>query len=187
MVPLAGLIDTAFLGHLDDVRFLNGVALATVIFNVIYWSFNFFRMGTTGPVAQAMGQADELSVWLIGVRNSLLALGTGVAICLSQKPIAAVGFFAAECWAGGEGSSDRIFQRTYTGRTCGPRQLCAAGLAVGPQSGQGGDCASGDWQQQQYFAGLLVHSAIGMGQLWSRASNGSESVHYAGNRFVDYL
>ncbi|MGB7486791.1 MAG: hypothetical protein WA901_11415, partial [Phormidesmis sp.] len=51
MVPLAGLIDTAFLGHLSEVRYLNGVALAAVIFNVIYWSFNFFRMGTTGPTA----------------------------------------------------------------------------------------------------------------------------------------
>ena len=35
MVPLAGLIDTAFLGHLSDIRHLAGVALATVIFNVL--------------------------------------------------------------------------------------------------------------------------------------------------------
>jgi len=92
MVPLAGLIDTAFLGHLSEVRFLNGVALATVIFNVIYWSFNFFRMGTTGPTAQAVGRGNEAEVLLIGVRNSLLALGTGLSVWLLQKPIAAVGF-----------------------------------------------------------------------------------------------
>ncbi|MBX2865223.1 MAG: MATE family efflux transporter, partial [Leptolyngbyaceae cyanobacterium MAG.088] len=47
MVPLAGLIDTAFLGHLADIRHLTGVALATVLFNFIYWSFGFLRMGTT--------------------------------------------------------------------------------------------------------------------------------------------
>lgn len=118
MVPLAGLIDTAFLGHLDDIRYLNGVALATVIFNVIYWSFNFFRMGTTGPTAQAVGRASEgqpiegqsvkdqpmkdrpmqghfgstAEVWLIVLRNSLLALGVGMAILLFQAPIAAFGF-----------------------------------------------------------------------------------------------
>ncbi|MEO0806012.1 MAG: MATE family efflux transporter [Cyanobacteria bacterium J06643_4] len=92
MVPLAGLIDTAFLGHLADIRYLNGVALATIIFNVIYWSFNFFRMGTTGPVAQAVGQGDDLSVWLMGLRNFLLALATGLLICLCQRPIAALGF-----------------------------------------------------------------------------------------------
>ncbi|MEL6554597.1 MAG: MATE family efflux transporter [Cyanobacteria bacterium J06621_11] len=92
MVPLAGLIDTAFLGHLDDVSYLNGVALASIIFNVIYWSFNFFRMGTTGPTAQAVGQENETEVWLIGLRNVLLALATGIGVWLLQKPIAALGF-----------------------------------------------------------------------------------------------
>ncbi len=92
MVPLAGLIDTAFLGHLADIRYLNGVALATVIFNVIYWSFNFFRMGTTGPTAQAVGRGDENEIWLIVVRNSLLALGVGIGVWLLKDPIAAIGF-----------------------------------------------------------------------------------------------
>lgn len=92
MVPLAGLIDTAFLGHLEDIRYLNGVALASIIFNVIYWSFNFFRMGTTGPTAQAVGQQDSATVWLIVVRNSLLALSVGLAIWLLKDPIAALGF-----------------------------------------------------------------------------------------------
>ncbi|MEM6449802.1 MAG: MATE family efflux transporter [Cyanobacteria bacterium P01_D01_bin.105] len=92
MVPLAGLIDTAFLGHLEDIRYLNGVALATVIFNVIYWSFNFFRMGTTGPTAQAIGQQDEELVWLIVIRNTLLALGVGMALWLLKDQIAALGF-----------------------------------------------------------------------------------------------
>ncbi len=92
MVPLAGLIDTAFLGHLSDIRYLNGVALATVIFNVIYWSFNFFRMGTTGPTAQALGKGDLDEVWLIVVRNSLLALGTGLVIWLLRSPISTAGF-----------------------------------------------------------------------------------------------
>ncbi len=96
MVPLAGLIDTAFLGHLEDIRYLNGVALATIIFNVIYWSFNFFRMGTTGPTAQAVGRAqashDDPEVWLIVIRNSLLALGVGVTVLLLKDPIASAGF-----------------------------------------------------------------------------------------------
>ena len=92
MVPVAGLIDTAFLGHLADIRYLNGVALATVVFNVIYWSFNFFRMGTTGPTAQAVGRGDEGEVWLIVIRNSLLALSVGVGVWLLKGPIAAIGF-----------------------------------------------------------------------------------------------
>ncbi|MGK7937689.1 MAG: MATE family efflux transporter, partial [Xenococcaceae cyanobacterium] len=47
MVPLASLIDTAFLGHLAEIHHLGGVAIATVLFNYIYWSFGFLRMGTT--------------------------------------------------------------------------------------------------------------------------------------------
>ena len=51
MTPLAGIVDTAFLGHLADIRHLGGVALAAVLFNFIYWSFGFLRMGTTGMTA----------------------------------------------------------------------------------------------------------------------------------------
>ena len=96
MVPLAGLIDTAFLGHLSDIRYLNGVALATVIFNVIYWGFNFFRMGTTGPTAQAVGKDDFDEVWLIFVRNSLLALGAGLLVWGLRSPISTIGFALLE-------------------------------------------------------------------------------------------
>lgn len=92
MVPLAGLIDTAFLGHLSDIRYLNGVALATIIFNVIYWSFNFFRMGTTGPTAQAVGKGNLDEIWLILVRNWLLALAAGLTVWLLRSPISTLGF-----------------------------------------------------------------------------------------------
>lgn len=96
MVPLAGLIDTAFLGHLSDIRYLNGVALATVIFNVIYWGFNFFRMGTTGPTAQAVGRNDLDEVWLIVFRNLLLALGAGLLVWGLRSPISTIGFALLE-------------------------------------------------------------------------------------------
>ncbi|MBE9077028.1 MATE family efflux transporter [Romeria aff. gracilis LEGE 07310] len=92
MVPLAGLIDTAFLGHLDEIYYFAGVALATIIFNVIYWSFGFLRMGTTGLVAQAVGRAESDSLWLVGMRNLLLALGLGLLIFLLQLPIRRLGF-----------------------------------------------------------------------------------------------
>lgn len=92
MVPLAGLIDTAFLGHLSDIRHLAGVALATVLFNYIYWTFGFLRMGTTGTTAQAMGRNDRESVVLIGLRHGLLALLLGLLIVLLQVPLRWIGF-----------------------------------------------------------------------------------------------
>ncbi len=92
MVPLAGLVDTAFLGHLDDIRHLGGVALATVIFNVVYWSFGFLRMGTTGTTAQARGRGDREELWLILLRNGAIALTFGLVILLLQVPIRDLGF-----------------------------------------------------------------------------------------------
>jgi MATE family multidrug resistance protein len=92
MVPLAALVDTAFLGHLDDIRYLGGVALATVIFNVVYWSFGFLRMGTTGTTAQARGRGDTEELWLILLRNSAIALVFGFTLLLFQVPIRDLGF-----------------------------------------------------------------------------------------------
>lgn len=92
MVPLAALVDTAFLGHLDDIRYLGGVALATVIFNVAYWSFGFLRMGTTGTTAQARGRGDGEAMWLILLRNGAIALAFGLIVLLLQTPIRHVGF-----------------------------------------------------------------------------------------------
>ena len=92
MVPLAGLVDVAFLGHLAEIRHLAGVALATVLFNYIYWTFGFLRMGTTGMTAQALGREDQEAVLLTGLRNGILALGLGLAILVLQQPLRTLGF-----------------------------------------------------------------------------------------------
>lgn len=86
-VPLTGLVDQAMLGHLDDIRFLAGVALATVIFDYLYWGMNFLRMGTTGTVAQAAGRGDLAETWTTLYRSLLLALVIGVLILASFWPI----------------------------------------------------------------------------------------------------
>ncbi len=92
MVPLAGLSNVAFLGHLSDIRHLAGVALATILFNYLYWTFGFLRMGTTGLTAQAAGRGDEDEVLVVGVRNWLVALALGLAIVLLQSPLREAGF-----------------------------------------------------------------------------------------------
>ncbi len=92
MVPLASLVDLAFLGHLESITPLAGVALATVLFNVIYWSFGFLRMGTTGSTAQAVGREDLREVLLIGLRSWVLAALIGTVILLLQLPLRELGF-----------------------------------------------------------------------------------------------
>ncbi|MHC5778677.1 guanitoxin biosynthesis MATE family efflux transporter GntT [Nostoc sp.] len=92
MVPLAGLIDVMFLGHLTEIRHLAGVAIATILFNYIYWTFGFLRMGTTGMVAQAIGRKDNQSAVLISLQHGILALILGLAILIFQKPLQVLGF-----------------------------------------------------------------------------------------------
>jgi MATE family multidrug resistance protein len=49
MVPLAGLVDIAFLGHLTDIRYLAGVILATILFDYLYRVLKFLRSSTNSP------------------------------------------------------------------------------------------------------------------------------------------
>ena len=92
MVSLAGLIDTAFLGHLAEIRHLAGVALATIIFTYIYWTFGFLRMATTGTTAQATGRNDANAVLLTLLRNSIIAVSIGLILIVLQYPLRELGF-----------------------------------------------------------------------------------------------
>jgi MATE family multidrug resistance protein len=60
--PLLGLVDTAVIGNVGTVAQLGAIALGSIVFSFVYWSFSFLRMGTTGFVAQAAGAADEIEV-----------------------------------------------------------------------------------------------------------------------------
>jgi MATE family multidrug resistance protein len=91
-VPLVGLVDTAMLGHLPEIRFLAGVALGGVLFDYVYWSLGFLRMGTTGLVAQAVGRGDRDETYRVLYRSLCIALGLGAAMLLLQLPLRELGF-----------------------------------------------------------------------------------------------
>lgn len=91
-VPLAGLADAGMLGHLPDIRFLGGVALASVLFDFVYWTFGFLRMGTTGTAAQARGRDDRPELYRVLYRSLLLAGGLAAAILALQVPLREAGF-----------------------------------------------------------------------------------------------
>lgn len=86
-VPLLGLVDTAVIGHHGRTVELGAIALGALIFNFVYWSFGFLRMGTTGFAAQADGAGDEAEVRATLGRALLLATGIGLALILLQGPI----------------------------------------------------------------------------------------------------
>ncbi|AFZ46591.1 MATE efflux family protein [Cyanobacterium stanieri PCC 7202] len=92
MIPLASLVDMAFLGHLNDISHLAGVSLASVIFNYLYWTFGFLRMGTTGITAQAKGKNNDQEITAILLRNGVIALLIGITILIFQLPLQKLGF-----------------------------------------------------------------------------------------------
>ena len=74
MVPLAGLCDTAFVGHLEDIRYLAGVILGSILFDYLYRVLKFIRSGTNAITAQAVGKDDQEGILLAILRSGLIAL-----------------------------------------------------------------------------------------------------------------
>ena len=95
-IPLLGMVDTAVIGHLDSAHYLGGVAIASLIFNFLFWGFGFLRMATTGLTAQAQGQNNNrLSVKIL--QHSLLLAGViAISILLLQSPISYIAFYLIE-------------------------------------------------------------------------------------------
>ena len=79
-IPFAGIVDTALMGHLNNMKFLAAISIATSVITMIFWSFGFLRMGTVGIVAQSLGKKDYNEVILIFVRNLILATFLGLII-----------------------------------------------------------------------------------------------------------
>ncbi|MDJ0597625.1 MAG: guanitoxin biosynthesis MATE family efflux transporter GntT [Crocosphaera sp.] len=92
MVPLAGLCDTAFLGHLEDIRYLAGVILGSILFDYLYRVLKFIRSGTNAITAQAVGRDDEEGILLAILRSGLIALTIALILIILQYPIEKIGF-----------------------------------------------------------------------------------------------
>lgn len=66
-VPLVGLVDIAISGHLGDMAaqegfsaaaLIGGISVGTMLFNLLYWNFEFLWTGTGGLTAQAFGEVN---------------------------------------------------------------------------------------------------------------------------------
>lgn len=86
-VPLLGMVDIAIAGHLSSPHYIGAIALGSAIFSLIYWNFNFLRMGTSGFTAQAYGAGDFTEMTGNLLRSLLVAVGIGAVIVFLQNPI----------------------------------------------------------------------------------------------------
>jgi MATE family multidrug resistance protein len=88
--PLIGIVSTIAIGRLGDATLLGGVAIASVIFDCLFWLFAFLRMSTVAFTAQALGAGETLELRAIFVRGLVVAALIGAALIVLQIPLAAI-------------------------------------------------------------------------------------------------
>ena len=83
-IPLVGLVDTAIVGHISDAHAIGGIAIGTMLFDLLYWNFGFLRVGTSGMTAQAFGRDDRECCARLFTQSVGIALLGAVLIWLLQ-------------------------------------------------------------------------------------------------------
>jgi MATE family multidrug resistance protein len=132
-VPLLGLADTAVIGNTGTTAELGAIALGALIFNFVYWSFGFLRMGTTGFTAQAAGAGDEAEVRAALTRALLLGGSIGTVLLAMQRPIA----WAALGLLGGSSDVESITAGYFFARIWGAPASLATFAVMGSFVGLG--------------------------------------------------
>lgn len=81
-VPLVGIVDVAIAGHISDASAIGGIAIGSMLFDLLYWNFGFLRVGTGGMTAQAFGRKDRQGMMDIFLQSVSLALGAALFVFL---------------------------------------------------------------------------------------------------------
>jgi len=88
--PLIGIVSTIAIGRLGDATLLGGVAIASVIFDCLFWLFGFLRMSTLAFTAQSIGAGEARELRPILVRGFVVAASIGAGLIILQIPLAAI-------------------------------------------------------------------------------------------------
>jgi MATE family multidrug resistance protein len=86
--PLIGIVSTTAIGRLGDATLLGGVAMASVLFDCIFWLFAFLRMSTVAFTAQSLGAGETKEMRAILVRGWIVAALIGAGLIALQIPLA---------------------------------------------------------------------------------------------------
>ena len=88
--PLIGIVSTIAIGRLGDATLLGGVAIASVIFDCLFWLFGFLRMSTLAFTAQSLGAGETQELRAHLVRGFVVAALIGTSVIVLQIPLAAI-------------------------------------------------------------------------------------------------
>ncbi len=94
--PLIGIVDTAVLGQLPQPHFIGAIAVASLIFTIVFWGFGSLRMGTGGLSAQAFGSGDMIELRAVFARALLISTIIGIIIVALGPLISWFSFWVLE-------------------------------------------------------------------------------------------
>jgi MATE family multidrug resistance protein len=88
--PLIGVVSTIAIGRLGEATLLGGVAIASIIFDCLFWLFGFLRMSTLAFTAQSIGAGEIGELRPILMRGFMVAALIGAGLIILQIPLAAL-------------------------------------------------------------------------------------------------
>ena len=98
-VPIVGMVDIAVAGHLDAsaATLIGGIAVGSMLFDLLYWNFGFLRVGTGGLTAQAFGRKDWKECSRILTRALGMSLAIACCLLLIQWIFVKAAFMVVDC------------------------------------------------------------------------------------------
>ena len=98
-VPLVGMVDIAVAGHLDAsaATMIGGIAIGSMLFDLLYWNFGFLRVGTGGLAAQAYGRGDRRECTRILARALGISLASALVLIAIQWIFVKAVFLVVDC------------------------------------------------------------------------------------------
>jgi MATE family multidrug resistance protein len=133
-VPLLGIVDMALMGHLGSDVYIGAIALGSLIFNFIYWSLGFLRMGTSGFTAQARGRRDLPEAMMVFSRAAFIALVISIALLVLQRPIELLSFLVLKGETGVEQMAMNYFRIRIWAAPAVLGQFALLGFFLGMQN-----------------------------------------------------
>ena len=98
-VPIVGMVDVAVAGHLSAsaATMIGGIAIGSMLFDLLYWNFGFLRVGTGGLAAQAYGRGDRAECARVLTRSLGIALSCALLLIAVQWFFVKSAFVFVDC------------------------------------------------------------------------------------------
>ena len=105
-VPIVGMVDVAVAGHLEassgssgiaTATLIGGIAIGSMLFDLLYWNFAFLRVGTGGLAAQAYGRGDRAECARVLTRSLGIAFACALLLIAIQWFFVKAAFVFVDC------------------------------------------------------------------------------------------